>query len=39
MLALSSCDDFLEVDPATNVASTELVFGSEGEARDRKSVV
>lgn len=33
MLALSSCDDFLEVDPATNVASTELVFGSEGEAR------
>ena len=33
MLALTSCNDFLEVDPATNVADAELVFGSEGEAR------
>lgn len=33
MLALTSCNDYLEVDPATNVASTELVFGSEGETR------
>ena len=33
MLALTSCSDYLEVDPATNVASTELVFGSEGETR------
>ena len=33
LLALSSCDDYLDVEPATNVASTELVFGSEGEAR------
>ena len=33
MLALTSCNDYLEVDPATNVASTELVFGSDGEIR------
>ena len=33
MLALTSCNDYLEVDPATNVASTDLVFGSEGETR------
>ena len=33
MLALTSCNDYLETDPATNVASTELVFGSEGETR------
>ena len=33
MLALTSCNDFLEVDPATNVADTDLVFGSEGETR------
>ena len=33
MLALTSCNDYLDVDPATNAASTELVFGSEGETR------
>ena len=33
LLALTSCNDYLEVDPATNVASTDLVFGSEGETR------
>ncbi len=33
LLALTSCNDYLEVDPATNVASTEMVFGSEGETR------
>ena len=33
MLALTSCNDYLEVDPATNAATTELVFGSEGETR------
>ena len=33
MLALTSCNDYLEVEPATNVASTDLVFGSEGETR------
>ncbi len=33
MLALTSCNDYLETDPATNVASTDLVFGSEGETR------
>ena len=33
MLALTSCNDYLEVDPATNVADAELVFGSEGETR------
>ncbi len=33
MLALTSCNDYLDVDPATNVASTDLVFGSEGETR------
>ena len=33
LLALTSCNDYLEVDPATNVASTDMVFGSEGETR------
>ena len=33
MLALTSCNDYLDVEPATNVASTSLVFGSEGETR------
>ena len=33
MLSLTACNDYLEVDPATNVASTDLVFGSEGETR------
>lgn len=33
MLALTSCNDYLDVEPATNVASTDLVFGSEGETR------
>ena len=33
MLALTSCNDYLEVDPATNVADANLVFGSEGETR------
>ena len=33
MLALTSCNDYLEVDPATTAATTELVFGSEGETR------
>ena len=33
MLALTSCNDYLEVDPATDAASAELVFGSEGETR------
>ncbi len=33
MLSLTACNDYLEVDPATNVASTSLVFGSEGETR------
>jgi hypothetical protein len=33
MLSLTACNDYLEVEPATDVASTELVFGSEGEVR------
>ena len=33
MLTLTACNDYLEVDPATNVASTDLVYASEGEAR------
>jgi len=33
MLALTSCNDYLEVDPATNAASTGLVYSSEGEIR------
>ena len=33
MLALTSCNDYLDVDPATNVANTDMVFGSEGETR------
>ena len=33
MLALTSCSDFLDVDPASNAASTDLVYGSEGETR------
>ena len=33
MLSLTACNDYLDVEPATNVASTDLVFGSEGEAR------
>lgn len=33
MLALTSCNDYLDVDPASNAASTDLVFGSEGETR------
>ena len=33
MLTLTACNDYLEVEPATNVASTELVYGSEGEVR------
>ena len=31
MLALTSCSDFLEVDPATDTANTEFVFNSESE--------
>ena len=33
LLALTSCNDYLDVDPASNAASTGLVFGSEGETR------
>jgi hypothetical protein len=33
MLALTSCNDYLNVDPATNAATTDLVYGSEGETR------
>ena len=33
LLALTSCNDYLDVDPASNAASTDLVFGSEGETR------
>ena len=33
LLALTSCNDYLDVDPASNAASTNLVFGSEGETR------
>lgn len=33
ILSLTACNDYLEVEPATNVASTDLVFGSEGETR------
>ena len=33
MLALTSCNDFLEVDPATDSATPELVYGSESEVR------
>ena len=33
MLALTSCNDYLEVDPASNAATPELVYGSEGETR------
>ena len=31
MLALASCSDYLDVEPATDKANTEFVFGSEGE--------
>ncbi len=31
MLSLTACNDYLEVEPATNVASTDVVFASEGE--------
>ncbi|MBR1548438.1 MAG: RagB/SusD family nutrient uptake outer membrane protein, partial [Prevotella sp.] len=33
MLALTSCNDYLEVDPATTAATPELVYGSESEVR------
>ena len=33
MLALTSCNDYLDVDPATNAATTNLVYGSESETR------
>ena len=33
LMTLTACNDYLEVEPATNVASTELVYGSEGEVR------
>lgn len=33
MLSLTACNDYLEVEPATNVASTDMVFASEGEIR------
>lgn len=31
MLALTSCNDYLDVDPATNAATIELVYGTESE--------
>lgn len=33
VLSLTACNDYLDVDPATNAASTDLVYGSEGETR------
>lgn len=32
VLALSSCNDYLDVEPATNAATMELVYGTESEA-------
>ena len=32
MLALSSCSDYLDVDPASNAATVDLVYGTESEA-------
>ncbi|MBQ7420102.1 MAG: RagB/SusD family nutrient uptake outer membrane protein [Prevotella sp.] len=31
LLALSSCNDYLDVEPATNAATMELVYGTESE--------
>lgn len=33
VLSLTACNDYLDVDPASNAASTDLVYGSEGETR------
>ena len=33
LLSLSSCNDFLDVEPTTTAADAEFVFGSEGEIR------
>jgi len=31
MLSLTACNDYLDVEPATNVANTEFVYSTEGE--------